>query len=107
MQGRHVGWLAAVAVAVGLIVAEAAGAEEVTCADPGPVPRAHRVHCLRNLYRMPILGLRSFFPLCPGPTASMYAPDRFPHIPPSFQVLTSPCYYLAPEAMYGSPGTPH
>lgn len=44
-------------------------------------------------YRLPILGLRSYFPLHPG--ENLHAPNRYPHIQPRYRIIPGDNYIRA------------
>jgi hypothetical protein len=50
--------------------------------------------------------LARVYDCCYGPKISVYAPDRHPEVPPTFNVLTYACPPVVPEATVLVPPTP-
>lgn len=99
MEGKTIRRLAALALALGMAApAQAGHGHRVLIGrDLGPTQHHPCYPPAPYTYRLPLLsGLRSYLPLCPGPTWSQYAPDRQPHIPPSYLFLPPCTYYDYP-----------
>jgi hypothetical protein len=95
MEGKSIRRLATLALGLGLAApAQAGHGHRVLIGrDLGPTQHHPCFPPPPSTYRLPLFsGLRSYLPLCPGPTWSQYAPNRQPHIPPSYHFLP-PCTY--------------
>lgn len=79
-----------------------------TAPKPCPASSARDLDypCVQNCYKMPILGLRSYLPFCPGPTPETYTSDRYSHLQPTFKYCVYPCRYVYPKAIYNIGETP-
>ncbi len=94
MLNKIAGWVALVAVA--LVPANSALAGK----DIDPVKKRPKSPPVYLHNRCPSLYLGSYFPLCPGPTASMYPQNQYPYIEPTYRIIVPDRYFIDPSGLY-------